>query len=189
MKEYRIPKSGYVLRYHDLPGKGEALLFIHGLGCSGSMDYPAVAAQPTLAGRRRILVDLLGAGFSDKPEEFGYTVEDHAAYLAGFVEALGLESFSLFGHSLGGAVAISLARLCEGRVRSLILTESNLDPSRDRDVSKFIVGQPEAYFIETGFGALVAQSCAHGSASGRRRFRSGCRRRSGASRAPRRSAA
>ena len=158
MKEFFIPESGYVVRYHDLPGTGEPLLFIHGLGCASSMDYPILACQPQLCKKRRILVDLLGTGFSDKPDDFAYTVEDHAAYLAQFVTSLGLASFSLFGHSLGGAVAISLARLCEDRVRALVLTESNLDPSGKGAVSKFIASQTEEYFLETGFDALCRRS-------------------------------
>jgi pimeloyl-ACP methyl ester carboxylesterase len=163
MNEFRIPSCGSIMRWHDLPGNEDPLLFIHGLGCSGSMDYPCVAAQPSLCGKRRILVDLLGAGFSDKPDDFSYSVEDHAAYLKLFVESLNLGAFSLFGHSLGGAVAISLARLCREQVRSLILTESNLDPSRERDVSKFIANQPEERFLATGFDALIAKSRTHGS--------------------------
>lgn len=34
-------------------------LFIHGLGCAGSFDYPEVAAQTDLIEHRRILIDLL----------------------------------------------------------------------------------------------------------------------------------
>lgn len=103
MKEYLIPKTGYVMRYHDFPGDDMPILFIHGLGCAGSFDYPGVASQAPLKNHRRILVDLLGAGYSDKPTDFAYTVEDHAAYLPEFITSLNLGPFFL-GHSLGGAV-------------------------------------------------------------------------------------
>ena len=33
------------LRYHDLSGSLIPILFIHGLGCCGSMDYPTVASD------------------------------------------------------------------------------------------------------------------------------------------------
>lgn len=59
------------MRYHDLPGKGMPILFIHGLGCAGTFDYPEVAAQDSLKNHRCILVDLLGAGCSDKRLDFG----------------------------------------------------------------------------------------------------------------------
>ena len=40
------------------------------------------AAQPPLTDRRRILIDLLGFGYSDRPAEYGYTLEDHADAIA-----------------------------------------------------------------------------------------------------------
>lgn len=70
--------DGSALRYHDLAGQGPPILFVHGLGCAGSCDYPAVARAPSLVDRRVVLVDLLGYGHSDRPAEFGYTVADHA---------------------------------------------------------------------------------------------------------------
>ena len=68
------------MRYHDLPGKDTPIIFIHGLGCAGSFDYPEVAAQSDLINHRRILIDLLGSGFSDKPDNYLYTVKEHAKF-------------------------------------------------------------------------------------------------------------
>ena len=70
MKEYYIHELNCRMRYYDFPGNDIPILFLHGLGCAGSFDYPQVAAQRELEGHRRILVDLLGAGYSDKPENF-----------------------------------------------------------------------------------------------------------------------
>lgn len=162
MKEFKLPQNDFTVRYHDLPGEGTPIVFLHGLGCASSMDYPAVAAEPPLCGRRSILVDLLGAGFSDKPASFGYSVEEHAAYLHLLVQSLALERFVLFGHSLGGAVAIELASLCPERIAALILTESNLDPSGECAVSRFIASQPEANFLAYGYSDLIAQNRAAG---------------------------
>ena len=69
MKEYIVDKFNNKMRYHDFPGEDTPILFIHGLGCSGSFDYPEVAAQTDLVNHRRILIDLLGSGFSDKPDD------------------------------------------------------------------------------------------------------------------------
>lgn len=158
MKEFIVPGRTDRIRYHDLPGEGIPIVFIHGLGCASSMDYPNVAAKPPLSGHRRILVDLLGAGFSDKPDDFGYAAEDHAAYLLAFVESLNLDAFVLFGHSLGGAVAISLASLCPERIFHLVLTESNLDPSPVHAVSNQIASQPMETFLRTGFNSMVQRA-------------------------------
>ena len=56
-------------------------------------------------------------------------MKNHAKYLSEFIEYLGLEEFIVFGHSLGGAIAIELCSLCEEKIERLILTEPNLDPA------------------------------------------------------------
>ena len=149
MKAYRLNNLNAYIRYHDLPGADMPILFIHGLGCASSQDYPEVASQDALSGHRRILVDLLGCGFSDKPEDFSYSVPAHAAYLLDFIEALGLDRFILFGHSLGGAVALSLASLCPDRIHQLIVSESNLDAGGG-STSRGIVSYTLSDFIAHG---------------------------------------
>lgn len=158
MKEYLINKTGHVMRYHDLPGEDMPILFIHGLGCAGSLDYPEVAAQDSLKSHRRILVDFLGAGYSDKPNEFSYTIEDHASYLHDFIYSLDLERFILFGHSLGGAVALALADKCRERIYQIILSESNLDKSSEGSTSKYIADFDMQEFINCEFDKLVKKS-------------------------------
>lgn len=58
-----------------------------------------------------LLVDLLGYGFSDRPMNFAYTVEDHAQTIVALTDHLSLSALNLFGHSMGGAVAIAAARV------------------------------------------------------------------------------
>ncbi len=158
MKEYRLKHNGFAVRYQDLPGEEPPVVFLHGLGCASSFEYPSVAVQPPLRGRRAILIDLLGAGYSDKPLSFGYTVEEHAAYLNELLDSLGLSDIILFGHSLGGAVAICLAGLLKDRLRQLILTESNLDPSPPRAVSRKIASRPYEEFLSGGYDDLLARA-------------------------------
>lgn len=127
MREYTIRNTRFKIRYNDFYGEGLPILFIHGLGCAGSFDYVEIATKKEFLGHRRILIDLLGAGYSDKPLDFNYVVKNHAKYLSEFLEDLGLEQVIVFGHSLGGAIAIELCSLCEKRIERLILTEPNLD--------------------------------------------------------------
>ena len=158
MKQYTLKKEGYAVRYHELPGAEPKLVFLHGLGCASSFEYPAVLAQPALRGRGALLIDLLGAGYSDKPTEFGYTVEEHAAYLNEMLRALDLRDIVLFGHSLGGAVAICLAGLLGERLRMLILTESNLDPSSEGATSRKIGSQSSEAFLANGYQNILARA-------------------------------
>ena len=158
MKEFLVPSVQAILRYHDFPGKGNPILFIHGLGCAGSFDYPEVMAQHELNKFHCIAVDLFGSGYSDHPEAFGYSVEDHAWCLQQLAASLHWNSYSIFGHSLGGAIALSLANLDREKVASLILSEANLDASQDGSTSKYIADQQMQSFIKTGFTQLVEES-------------------------------
>ena len=158
MKQYLLKNSGYAVRYHELPGAEPRLVFLHGLGCASSFEYPAVMAQPALRGRGALLIDLLGAGYSDRPLDFGYTVEEHAAYLFEMLCALDLHDILLFGHSLGGAVAICLSHLLGDRLHSLILTESNLDPSPVGATSRKIGSQSNEAFLNHGYTDLLSRA-------------------------------
>lgn len=158
MKQFIVKTCKAAVRYLDLPGVEPAVVMIHGLGCASSFEYPAVMAEPSLRGRRAILIDLLGAGYSDKPLDFGYTVEEHAAYLNDMLQELKLEEIILFGHSLGGAVAICLVGLLGERLRQLILTESNLDPSSGRALSRKIGTQSFNDFTSHGYTDLLTKA-------------------------------
>lgn len=159
MKNERIFIEGLKnrIRYHDFPGEGAPILFIHGLGCAGSFDYPQVAAQEELSENRRILVDLLGSGFSDKPDDYSYKVSDHAEYLLDFISYLDLDQFILYGHSLGGAVALSLADRCRDRINKIILSEANLD-NGGGSTSKAIVTYGVNDFINQGFQNIILEN-------------------------------
>ena len=155
MKEFLVPTVQSILRYTDFPGEGEPILFIHGLGCAGSFEYPQVIAQCELKQRHCVAVDIFGAGYSDHPEAFGYSVEDHARCLEQLVSHLHWDTYTIFGHSLGGAIALSLANLDRAKVSSLILSEANLDASQEGTTSKFIADQQMDSFLATGFFQLV----------------------------------
>lgn len=120
--------EGTALRYLDLPGEGLPILYIHGLGCAGSADYPEVAASPVLRGHRALIVDRPGFGFSDHPAGYDYSVSGQARTLAGFVETLGISRLVVYGHSAGGSIAIELAdALPADTLAALVICEGNLD--------------------------------------------------------------
>ncbi len=164
MKSLRLDAEQADLRYHDIPGGGPPLLFIHGLGCASSCDYPAVAGDPALAGRRMLLVDLPGSGFSDRPANFAYTIDAQARTIVALVEQLALEPVDLFGHSMGGSIAIVAAHLLGDRLRRLVVAEPNLEPGGGF-ASRAIAAMPEADYIAHGHDALVQASRADGNAT------------------------
>ena len=113
--------SGARMRYLRA-GSGPPIILLHGLmGYSFSWRY----AMPALAPHATVYaLDLLGAGFSDRPK-VDHSMRATALRLLEFAQRLGLASFDLLGTSRGGAVAMSAA--AEGlsdeisRVRRLIL--------------------------------------------------------------------
>jgi pimeloyl-ACP methyl ester carboxylesterase len=121
------PPKAY-LRYLDIPGPEPPIVYMHGLGCAATVDFAVVASRPQLAGRRHLLIDFFGHGYSDAPDDFSYTLEDHAHSVRALLDEIGVRECVLFGHSMGGAIAITLAATQPGLVSHLVLAESNLDP-------------------------------------------------------------
>jgi len=159
MREFRYVASDAVLRFHDLPqdGTGGAVVvFLHGLGSASSCVFPRVAADPVLAARRSLLVDLLGFGYSDRPERFSYSLDDHAAAVVALLDAEGLAGCCVVGHSMGGTIAIVLAAARPDLVGGLLVAEPNLD-SNGGDPSSSIAAQDEAAYVAKGHAAVVAR--------------------------------
>ncbi|MER5871327.1 alpha/beta hydrolase [Streptomyces sp. NPDC002044] len=81
-----------------------------------------------LAGHRSLLVDLLGHGHGDRPEDFAHMLEAHADALAAVLNAASAEGAQLIAHSMGGAVAIVLAARHPRLVSRPVLVDADLDP-------------------------------------------------------------
>jgi len=64
------------------------------------------------------------------------------------------DSLDLYGHSMGGAVAIVAAALLGNRVRHLVMGEPNLDPGGGT-FSRNVAAMPEADYVAHGHQDLV----------------------------------
>ncbi|WED25229.1 alpha/beta hydrolase [Vibrio sp. DW001] len=164
MKHYYIDSIGVRLCYQDLSGEDTPIVFIHGLGCASSFDYPAVVTIGKLNNHRRVLVDLLGSGFSDKPNSFSYEISAHAEYLKEFLTSLGFEEFYLYAHSMGGAIALELVNLMQSAIKGIILSESNLDNGGGM-FSQKVAAITEADYVRFGHENLVSKNSAESETS------------------------
>jgi pimeloyl-ACP methyl ester carboxylesterase len=108
------PLEGSTLAY-DRAGVGEPLVLLHGLGASRRSWDPVVAAL--VAQRDVIAVDLPGHGDSSPSWARDSAPADIAARVARLLDELGLQTAHLGGNSLGGWVALELAKY--GRARSV----------------------------------------------------------------------
>ncbi len=161
MHAFPVPGHDARLRYHDLPGPGTPLVFIHGFGCASSCDYPRIATDAALHPRRCLLVDLLGSGFSDHPETFSYAMDAHARVIGALLDALGLSQIDLYGHSMGGAVAIELASMLPNHIRRFVASEPALDAGAGPYIQAS-AAQAEADYVARGHGIGVQEALAEG---------------------------
>lgn len=124
--EGALPPAG---RFIDVPGaslhivergKGPALLLVHGLaGQLGNFSYGLI--DPLARDYRVVAVDRPGAGYSTRAPGAGADLPAQAEVLAALIDKLGLERPLVVGHSLGGAVALTLAINHPERVGGLAL--------------------------------------------------------------------
>ncbi|MEV3987464.1 alpha/beta hydrolase [Streptomyces sp. NPDC049837] len=158
MRETRFDEQGSMIRWTEAAGEGPPRVYVHGLGAVSAVYHAQAAAHPDLAGRRSLFVDLPGHGISDRPADFGYTLEDHADALAAALDEAGAAGAEIVGHSMGGAVAIVLAHRRPDLVSRLVITEGNLDPNPPVTAgSSGIAGYSEEEFVHGGGHARVLE--------------------------------
>jgi len=114
------PRLQFHYRTHGQPD-GLPLLFLHGSYASSRWWEPLFAVLPDEV--YAVAPDLRGCGASDKPTA-GYTIEEQAADVAAFVQALGWQNFDLVAHATGGAIGIEFALQHSDQLHSLILVDS-----------------------------------------------------------------
>src|SRR5262245_258975 len=111
-------RTGQVTLSTDIAGSGEPLALVHGLGTNRAIWKGVI---PMLAPSRRVLAPDL-PGFGDSPPDGeGFGLDRAADALGESLDELVTGPFDLAGHSLGGAVALTLAVRHPELVRRLVL--------------------------------------------------------------------
>ena len=107
------------LHHVDTGGTGRPLVVLHGL--FGSADNWRSHIKRWQESRRVIAVDLRNHGKSPHVAGMSYTAQ--AADVEALLDRLSVDSCDLLGHSMGGKVAITLARQAPERVARLIVAD------------------------------------------------------------------
>lgn len=116
-----IVAAGLRTNYHDA-GEGFPLLLIHGSGPGVSAWANWRLSIPALAPHARVLApDMVGFGYTERPEGVVYDMETWLRHIVGFLDAMGLPQVDMVGNSFGGALALALAIRHPQRVRRLVL--------------------------------------------------------------------
>jgi pimeloyl-ACP methyl ester carboxylesterase len=113
------------------------LLFLPGLACDARIYEPQLAAFP------------------DSRAIGGYGLADSLQAMARVVLEQAPETFDLFGHSMGGRVALEVFRIAPRRVRRLALVSTGVHPLRDSERDKRRTLQQVGW--DRGFDALIDQ--------------------------------
>ena len=137
--------DGYRMRYLR-SGSGAPLLLLHGLlgySFSWRLALPALAEKATA-----YALDMLGAGFSDRPPNADGSFRAHAERLLRFLDGVGVASCDLLGTSHGGAIAMMAAALAPHRVRRLILVAPvNPWSAHGRRLAPFLSSTPVSWLL------------------------------------------
>jgi pimeloyl-ACP methyl ester carboxylesterase len=108
--------------HHTHGGRGAPVLFIHGLGSSGYLEW-RFNLEPTAVRHTVYAPDLPGFGRSEKPRA-RYGIPYFTRFIERYMEGRGLRSAAVVGASLGGRVALELALKHPQRVSKLVLVNS-----------------------------------------------------------------
>ena len=108
-------------------GDGEPLVLVHSIGQS---MYTWRSIFYSLAQNYRVIaVDLPGFGYSSRPTEYSYTIEEQAHSLELFLDAIGIESAHFMGFSMGAAYVMELCLRHPERVgRVILLAPGGISP-------------------------------------------------------------
>jgi 2-hydroxymuconate-semialdehyde hydrolase len=119
-----IVAAGIRTNYHDV-GSGAPVLLIHGSGPGVSAWANWRLVMPELARQARVIApDMVGFGFTDRPADVRYDMDNWVGQAIGLLDALGIEQTDLVGNSFGGSLALALAIRAPRRVRRLVLMGS-----------------------------------------------------------------
>lgn len=121
-EDHFVQVDGFRVRYWRMGESGPPVVLVHGIGASVEYWVRNIAA---LAERYQVYaLDILGFGRSDKPQRFDYRLENVADFMAGYLDAVGLDSVHWVANSMGGLVTLITTARHPQRTRSLALVDS-----------------------------------------------------------------
>jgi 2-hydroxymuconate-semialdehyde hydrolase len=116
-----IDVAGVATNVH-VAGDGDPVLLLHGSGPGVSAWANWRLTIPVLAQRFRVIApDIVGFGFTDRPEQVTYDLDTWTSHALGVLDTLGIERAHVVGNSFGSSLALSLAIRHPDRVGRLVL--------------------------------------------------------------------
>lgn len=115
-------ESGHRMNYVD-EGEGTAIVMVHG-NPTWSFYYRNLVLG--LRDKFRCIVpDHLGCGFSEKPQDYDYTLTNHINNLSALIRSLDLKRFHLVVHDWGGPIGIGMAESFLERLDKVVILNTS----------------------------------------------------------------
>lgn len=123
LSDIEIPLADLTIRgLEGGPASGDPILALHGWLDNAASFIPL--ASDLIATHRVIALDLPGHGLSDhRPPGVAYHFVDWVSIIIQVVDALGLEQFTLMGHSMGAGISTIVAGTFPERIKHAIFLE------------------------------------------------------------------
>lgn len=123
----QVTVDGVQMSFLD-EGEGPVVVMVHG-NPSWSYLYRNLIAG-LKDNYRCIVPDHIGCGFSDKPQQYDYTLRQHIANLERLLEHLEVDECMLVVHDWGGAIGMGLAGRYPDRVKGIVVLNTAAFRSR-----------------------------------------------------------
>lgn len=120
-----VVANGIRTNYLEAGAGGEDVVLVHGSGPGVTSYANWRGVLPVLGERFHVYApDMVGFGYSDRPEGINYGLDTWADQTIGFMNALGIDRAHLVGNSFGGAIALRMATQHPDRIGKLVLMGS-----------------------------------------------------------------
>jgi pimeloyl-ACP methyl ester carboxylesterase len=117
--------NGIRTNYLEAGSGNETVVLVHGSGPGVTSYANWRLVIPALAENFRVVApDMVGFGFSDRPDDVTYSLDTWANQTVGLMDTLGIQKAHLVGNSFGGAIALRIATQHPERVGKLVLMGS-----------------------------------------------------------------
>jgi pimeloyl-ACP methyl ester carboxylesterase len=143
LKENRFNTGAIEINYAEGPDSGPPLVLLHGLAARWQLFMPLI---PALSQEWHIYApDFRGHGTSGR-QDGHYVLEDYMADTVAFLRGIVRQPAVLYGHSLGGWVAMEIAGAYPDLVRGIVVGDSALyDSAVDPDMAvSYLANMPMA---------------------------------------------
>ncbi|MHA3104749.1 alpha/beta fold hydrolase [Acinetobacter sp. ANC 3791] len=116
---------GFSTNYHDMGSGERTILMVHGSGPGVTAWANWRLVMPELSKQARVIApDMLGFGYTERPEGVSYNKAVWVQQVKDLLDALDIDQVDLVGNSFGGSIALAFTIAYPERVRRLVLMGS-----------------------------------------------------------------